>query len=404
MRLLLARGAEADTHNLLGAAAQVEALRRALVRPTARLVGEHRSRYDEIGTLELTGMGARRWRTRSGYVGLTVYFWDPVGKAWATWSDTRPTNLAEQFDPARRYLAEGPWLGCSCPGEAARCRLRLMHAWRNPIGRLSGRASTQALITGATDFQTANSFPLITTWSALADQAMTAFGNGFSDGDERVALVLLQPHRWENAVYDDVRQELIRVVRDEGERPLVLSLPFSKETEDAVATLEHWQATPGARLLGLLRLRQGAITVEPFTLFEETKQLNLTLDAPQYPPRLATSGPPASDDDDPADDRSTTTVGRLLATVTAELEVLAECGVRAMRRLDTLADGVARIESLGLTVCATPLATLMRGIDTQRHTPDADPTPVAAHLLSAYYCLRRAATTDLLLASLADWR
>ncbi|HOS42235.1 MAG TPA: SWIM zinc finger family protein, partial [Armatimonadota bacterium] len=126
-RLLLARSAAADTHNLLGAAAQAAALRLALAaRPTARLVGEHRSRYDDIGTLELAGMGARRWRTRSGYVGLTVYFWDAVSHAWATWSDARPAEQAEQFDPARRYLADGPWPGCACPGEAARSRLRLM--------------------------------------------------------------------------------------------------------------------------------------------------------------------------------------------------------------------------------------------------------------------------------------
>ena len=58
--------------------------------PKPALIGQHRTVYDKVGDIQLVGMGARRWRTKSGYVGLTVYFWDRSATDWATWSESRP--------------------------------------------------------------------------------------------------------------------------------------------------------------------------------------------------------------------------------------------------------------------------------------------------------------------------
>ena len=63
-----------------------------------------------VRLVDLVGLGAQQWRTRSGYAGLTVFFWDLAARRWATWSDSRPAYYASvQFDPAQRYSSEGAW-------------------------------------------------------------------------------------------------------------------------------------------------------------------------------------------------------------------------------------------------------------------------------------------------------
>ena len=76
---------------LLGTATwlAVEALRVALAHPKPALVGVHRSNYEKVGQIELIGLVARQWRTRSGYAGLTVYFWDRSANNWATGTEAR---------------------------------------------------------------------------------------------------------------------------------------------------------------------------------------------------------------------------------------------------------------------------------------------------------------------------
>ena len=151
VELGLAHAAQADAAGLLARAAQVEALAHALrTRPTPQLVGEHRTSYEPVGDIEIVGLGARRWRASSGYQGLTVYFWDRSANRWASWTEARPLSVGG-LDPSARYDAEGPWTGLVSPASASRHALRLTGAYRNRVGRLSGRASTRAFSLAPTD-------------------------------------------------------------------------------------------------------------------------------------------------------------------------------------------------------------------------------------------------------------
>lgn len=118
IHLALRRDAQTSAARLLSLAGRIEALRFGLINSqSASLVGQHRSRYFEVGHITLIGLGAQHWRSQGGYHGLTVHFWDQSRGAWATWSESRPVNQAG-FSPAGRYFGEGPWAGCSSPEEA----------------------------------------------------------------------------------------------------------------------------------------------------------------------------------------------------------------------------------------------------------------------------------------------
>ena len=271
----LRRDARASTMKLLEQGARVAALAAALANPTGRLVGRHRTLYEQVGNLSLTGLGAERWRSQSGYAGLSVYFWDETLGNWSSWTDARPAGTPG-FDPLRRYRGYGPWSGCSTPAEASRSRLQLSGAWRNPGGRLSGRPSTRAAVLGDSDPRQVPG--AIVDWSQLAERARRLFRGGLGERNEQDELVAVRPALWLPAQYDEVRQELVRIVLDEKQRPLPLVVRFTPETASAVRILEQHDATYTHGLLGRLRLAGGRLWVEPISLFTDGGMIHLTLD------------------------------------------------------------------------------------------------------------------------------
>jgi hypothetical protein len=402
--LFLSRDAQASAANLLLAASRIEALRCALAQPTPALVGQHRSQYDKVGDLELAGLGARRWRARSGYLGLTVYFWDSSARNWATWTEARPTTVAG-FDPAGRYTQDGPWPGCPSPAQASRSLMRLMGAWRNLTGRLSGRSSTRALLLGQTD--PARVPVAITRWSELAERATRLFAAGLQEYSEQDEVLLLSPKQWGPAQFDPIRQELVRYLLDGDGRLLPLILPHTPENAEAIRVLERHDPAMTHSLLGLLRLQGDLLSVEPIALHADGKIINLTLDGVSSPdPALAQPSAAAVEENDDTPEEvtsveSSSPVGALLTTIAEKLESLSESGVLAVSECETLQRLATHAGSLGLESCSGPLLRLVEQLERLRKTVHADPADAAQSLLRAHYVVRYAAAQQAVTAATA---
>jgi hypothetical protein len=403
VELGLARDAQADAAGLLARAAQVEALAHALrTRPTPLLVGEHRTAYELVGDIEAVGLGARLWRARSGYEGLTVYFWDRSANRWASWTEARPVTTGG-LDPASRYHAEGPWTGISSPASASRHALRLSGAYRNRFGRLSGRPSTQAFPLGPSD---PRAIPgRIVRWANLADRARLLFGGGFRDRTEQDELVLLAPETWGPAEFDPVRQELVRDVLDADGRPIPLVLRHTPETQEAVNALESHDSSSTHSVLGILRLDAGRLSVEPIALHGAKGIFNLTLDAAPRSPtsrRAAnrTTTPEADEEgaDGTAEDDvptpSTTRLGMLLDALASHLETIGEGGLAAFRSIGPLRGLASRAESLGLSSCGRSVVHVIEHLERQRRGEPIDLDIAARDLLRAYHIIRLAAAQE----------
>ncbi len=408
--LTLRRDAQASTTTLLMQAAKIEALQALLARhPRPALVGQHRTSYFEVGQLTLHGMGAQHWRSKGGYHGITVYFWDEAAKSWATWSETRPIDQAG-FHPISRYRGDGPWAGCNSPYDASRSVVRVTGAFRNADGRISGRPATRALLAGPTLAKTACS--RIERWTELAPLARKLFGGSLAGVSANQELVLLAPTAWGPANYDQVRQELVRPVVDADGRVLSLWLPFTPENESAVELLEQHDGAATWGVLGALRLLAGRLAVQPISLLSDEEVINLNLDKAQPAAAAAVQQTREPDDETLADDDSldspltaggpATALSRLLVTAQAELESLAENGLSARRDLALLGNIARRLEALGLSVCSVPLQRLMEQMTTAARLADpAERTTVAGTLLAAYYVLRLAGDQESVAAALA---
>ena len=394
VELALARDAQADSASLLAQAAGVEALRHGLAhRPTPHLIGQHKTSYEPVGDIELVGVGARAWRSQGGFSGLTVYFWDRSARNWATWTEARPLTTGN-FDPALRYRADGPWPGLASPAEGTRNCLRLVGAWRNRQGRLSGRPATRAIPIGQADV---TSMPVrIEHWDAIVDRARQLFGGGFHDRTEQDAIVLLAPARWGPPLFDEVRQELLRVVWDREGRPLLLVLPYEKETKQAVETLQAHDPSATRSVLGLLRLGSDRLSVEPITLHTENGPVNLTLEGAAGSPAEVPDSPggePGEQEEEDTDEGvevepSSSNLGRLLSLLAMRLLAIAEGGLAAYRAIPELHALGLRTEALGLACCGTAVGRVVTALESQRRGELIDPTPAARELLAAYHVVR----------------
>jgi hypothetical protein len=416
IELTLRRDAQASTTSLLVQAARIEALRTALVRrPLPALVGQHRTSYHEVGQLTLHGLGAQRWRSKGGYHGLTLFFWDESAKDWATWSAARPIDQAG-FDPVASFRSEGPWAGCNSPEQASRSVVRLTGAFRNAQGRLSGRAATRALVTGPTvaSSRAEGLLPFVKQWPELADRARRLFGGGLSLATANQELVLLAPHGWGPPQYDSLRQELTRPLLDSSGRLLDLWLPFTPENESAVEWLEQHDPADTWGLLGTLRLVAGRVCVQPISLFAAESIVHLNLDKAQ--PAATTAEAKSAEKETPeevllADEDEqplayagpASALARLLVTAQAELEALAENGVSARREVELLAGIAKRLDALGLATCAHPLARLKDQLASSAKLADPEHHHVVAGtLLAAYYILRLAGDQEAVAAATAS--
>lgn len=410
VELGLARAAQADGPALLARTAQVEALAHAIrTRPMPVLIGEHRTAYEAVGDIEIVGLGARRWRARSGYAGLTVYFWDRSARRWASWTEARPLTTGG-LDPEARYESEGPWTGLASPAAASRHVLRLSGAYRNRNGRLSGRASTRALPIGASD---PHAIPgRVDRWAELVGRARLLFGGGFRDSTEQDELVLLAPAAWGPAEFDPVRQELVRTVLDVEGQPIPLVLRQTPETQDAVDALEAHDPATTHFVLGILRLDAGRLAVEPIALHHPKGVFNLTLDAASRShtsrPAYSRSATPEVDEDDSEssaeDDApapSSTRLGVLLDALASHLETIGEGGLAAFRTVGALRGLADRAEALGLSSCGRSVGIVIEHLERQRRGESIDLDVAARDLLRAYHVLRLAAAQEAVAAATA---
>lgn len=403
IQLQLDRDAQADSGNLLSAASRCEALCLALRNPTPALLGQHRSEYFAVKQLQLLGMGAARWQTKSRFVGLTVYFWELQTGQWMTWSDARPLNSRDGFTPLKRLQSPGPWQGCSSPADISQKRLLLREAKKNASGRISGREDTIAEVSNAlpTDVPTP-----ITDWEIIGERAITLFSAGFQDWDERDALLYLEPAKWGTPHFQEIRQELELPLLDVRGRSLPIMIPYNEESAGEMTLLEGFKWTPGVRLLGTLRFRASGVYLEPLVLYQRERGINLTLEQPAKESPLLkklkklfslpkTSTPVLE---------PLTSIGALLQAALSELEIIAEGGAAASYQMSDLEELAQRCTTAGLSHAATKISQLVAALTAMRHTTTPNPAPVAQHLLHGYFVLRQLCLMDTLLQATKSLR
>jgi hypothetical protein len=267
--LQLERNALADSGRLLEELARTYALTEALRSPTSwgriELVGEARSAYREIASLDLFCAGAFPWRTPSGYAGLTVLFWCAAERRWLSAGESRPLGTPG-FTPASSYRGPGPWAGCDSPAAIAGRTVRLANASANRLGRLSGSAATRATVSSP---PTVPDFTPVAmrNWSELARRSDAANdGIGLAERNPHRDYVVLLPTRYGTKSFDPVSQEFVWPLSDVAGEVLLLRLRFSEVSALAIERLEDMSPSDIAGIVGQVEFSRAGRTVRPLTL------------------------------------------------------------------------------------------------------------------------------------------
>lgn len=280
IELLLQRAGGADEHRLLDelslANALVDALDAAAARGLAPApwVGQSRTRYEEAGALEVLGLGARAWRSGSGYLGLTMILWSPQ-EGFMSCTDARPETL-RGFDPIARYQAPGPWTGLGAPQQATGRRLALLGAQLNEAMRLSARESTHATLLPAE--RQAWSLERLKPWTRWGElQQSRGAGHGLLGRPAPMQdWVFLQPSRVGPSQFDETHQTLTWPLWDADGRLLNAELAFDKHTEHAMQRIEALPAgvnDSGFILVAQLKARGASLIAEPLSLVNPAEDM-----------------------------------------------------------------------------------------------------------------------------------
>jgi hypothetical protein len=391
--MALKQDASSSSAALLNSCARLAALCQALENPTPALIGEHRSVYLPVaGSIEVAAMGAKRWRTRSGYHGITAFFWEPAARRWTAWNDARPIGTPG-FDPVTRFDEGGPWAGAPTLRHAAAHGWRLSGVHRNAAGRITSRENSRGI---ALRRSTPDDGPLIRDFSTLAPAAAKLFLPGLADRTDHGDLVLLAPAQVLPADYDPIRQEVTRALVDANGQLLMLLLQHSPETDHALTTLQQIDGATITAVLGSMRIGSRGLWIEPITLWTADKAIHLTLDGATRAAGSASGAESEADAGEEAEEEenlnvdSSSPLGHLLALVEEELLAIAESGVSVIRDLDPLRTAASELSSLGLLMAAQAIERLCKALELQRKSLHSDPAIAAACLLQSAYIIHLA--------------
>ena len=303
LALAVARDARASLARLLQRMVHTHALCAALVaggdHPRPDLVGQHRSRYDEVGGLDLVGVAAWPWRAASGYEGLTLLFWDTGAKRWNSWSESRPRHQLADFNPVARYTQFGPWEGAASPRQLASSSFRLLNARRNPGFRLSSSGKSRVLVTGATT-PCPDGMPVFTEWQRLTEHLAKHQSAGLKEADPLDAIVALRPATWDGRAFDPVQQVFNWLLLDATGAPLLLKLAFDDLSGPAIRFLETVppETLRDAVAIGRATATPHGLQFQPHTLHRPQAGItHLALDQPQPAAPASPASTPVEEDE-----------------------------------------------------------------------------------------------------------
>lgn len=248
----------------------------ALPDPDETLRGVHRQAYPPSGPLRLVGCGAERWRTEAGARGVTGIFYDVAADRWLTYAHARAAGQDPLFDAGQAYRGAAIWNGATL-GTLVGSAFTLDGAGVSRDGRLSNPQGARASMAGGSGDPIGDGVPAIGDWVALADRLAERFGFGLA---ARMApeFALLAPRRCAAPYFDDLAQELIWPIEDEGGCWIALTLPHGEALDHAIG---HVEAMARRKWRGLLLVRADrtarGLDLTPISLFEAGRWASLTL-------------------------------------------------------------------------------------------------------------------------------
>lgn len=244
------------------------------------LCGEHKSQYYDIPTIELYGIGAENWSSKSGYEGVTYYYYEENRGILFTYTNSRPTyyddNKKKSSQIAYSYLPS--WGIEGKLDDISKCHIRLLKGKINGENRISSSEQSSGEVLGTTDIYKLNLKNIfIDKWHKLLENYPKAFMGG---QNEKSNIYIIKPDEFGKSSFDNIEQRFSMLLYDKEGNEISMILNFSKETKSIIQKLERIDRTKKYPDYILVRsyIIDGKLSVIPITIYyEDGSIVNLTL-------------------------------------------------------------------------------------------------------------------------------
>lgn len=263
----------------------------------SKLAGAFRAEYTSALDLDLVGIAAEHFVSKSGYEGDTVYFLEQNTKMWYTFTQARPifydNDTSAAYHATPYYTQEPPW-GLTIPfRDFASSYIHLGNAKSDNRGRLSSSKDTKGQLTGERAGKNVLTTEILGKWyyqdfaqlfqdffniDRQIETVMAGDESEYrsSDVDDfsstesaQMKLVFLKPASCDPAVFLETEQKLIMNLYDAQEKVVVIELVYSKNEEEGIRYLEKLTKDNLPYFFGKIYLRDGKIRMYPITVFKK---------------------------------------------------------------------------------------------------------------------------------------
>lgn len=236
--------------------------------------GPFRSEYYEVPPLTLHAFGASGWQTKSGYVGVTYYFYNREQEKWITYTQSRPM-FYEGINTTSEDLHEKqvPW-GIAGKGyELSRSSLGLKHAKLNTDFQLSSSSQTVGEVEGKTNVTEWQSL-FITSWEELLKKVKA---NRLETSKQGVFCIeFAEMGEWE---FQKQEQKWIIPLIDKKDKVLQMQMMKRPDSEQTIRLVKIYLDSLHVKRMLVHPYQEGTkLVVTPIILYtEEGEIINITL-------------------------------------------------------------------------------------------------------------------------------
>ncbi|MED2794170.1 SWIM zinc finger family protein [Bacillus wiedmannii] len=233
-----------------------------------------RSEYYEVPPLTLHAFGASGWQTKSGYVGVTYYFYNREQEKWITYTQSR-SMFYEGSNTTSEDLHEKqvPW-GIAGKGyELSRSSLGLKHAKLNTDFQLSSSSQTVGEVDGKTNVTEWQSL-FITSWEELLKKVKA---NRLEASKQGVFCIeFAEMEEWE---FQKQEQKWIIPLIDKKGKVLQMQMMKQRDNERTIRLVKIYLDSLHVKRMLVHPYQEGTkLVVTPVILYTEVGEIiNITL-------------------------------------------------------------------------------------------------------------------------------
>lgn len=208
----------------------------------SQLIEGTRSDYYTTPIGHFTALGACPWQTRSGYFGITGYFFYQEKQTVCTYTVSmadyydRTEHLADIANLTRQFQKNEHWGGNVSLTSLSRAEFTLRNFKLNSQNRLSSSSQTQCELTGTVDSKS------ITPLSALplfsASEVELELNYDYFQKRQPPRLVLVPFTRLADVDFSHTEQKLVLTLEDSATNCTEIMLFYNEMTKDAINYLE----------------------------------------------------------------------------------------------------------------------------------------------------------------------